>query len=206
MQKVFALLIAMFASVGAFAQWTDANGNPIGAFSKDLPQTQFKTKDWILHEGTPVRMRITRTVSSATIHEGDNVDFETLDDIIVNGVTVIPRNSMAMATVTAAHSKKRMGRGGKLDMNIDYVRMPTGEKLALRGVENLKGEGRTGVMTGAIVGTAVIFWPAAPFMLFLHGNDIVIPKGQEVHVYTNSDYKIEPPRAEQSIGPEKGGR
>lgn len=155
---------------------------------------EFNSKDWVLHEGTPIRLRLMRTVSSATAQEGENVDFETLDDISVNGVTVIPRNSTALATVTAAESKKRMGRGGKLGMNIDYVRLPSGEKLALRGVQDLKAGGHVGAMTGAMVGTAIVFWPAAPFFLFMHGKDISIPEGHEVRVYTNSDYKVVPAR------------
>ena len=156
--------------------------------------TQFNANDWILHEGTPVRLRIMSTVTSATAQEGQNVDFETLDDIFVNGAKVIPRNSTALATVTIAESKRRMGRGGKLGMNIDYVRLPTGEKLALRGIENLKGGGHVGAMTGAIAATAIVFWPAAPFFLFVHGKDVTIPEGHEVRVYTNSEYKVDPLR------------
>jgi hypothetical protein len=37
-----------------------------------------------------------------------------------------------------------MGRGGKLDVNIDYVRLPNGGRLALRGVQDVKGGGHTG--------------------------------------------------------------
>jgi hypothetical protein len=49
-------------------------------------------------------------------------------------------------------------------------------------------------MTGAMVGTAIVFWPAAPFFLFMHGKDISIPEGHEIRVYTNSDYKVVPAR------------
>lgn len=122
--------------------------------------------DSILHEGTPIRMRIMRTVSSADANEGDKVDFQTLDDIVVNGATVIPKGSTAIATITVAESKKRMGRGGKLAMNIDYVQLPTGEKLPLRGIQSLKGGGHTGAMTGGMVATAIVLWPAAPFFSF----------------------------------------
>jgi hypothetical protein len=155
----------------------------------DAPFANSSEEEVVLHEGTPVRMRINRTVSSATATEGDNVDFETLDDIKLNGSVVIPAGSTAMGTVTQAMSKRHMGKGGKLDMNIDYVRMPNGEKLPLRGVENLKGGGHGGAMTGGMVATAIVFWPAAPLFLFVHGKDISVPKGHEITVYTNSDYK-----------------
>lgn len=153
-----------------------------------VPQLQAQTG--ILHEGTAVRMRLNRTLSSADARTGETVDFETLDDVVLDGVTVIPKSSTAVATVTEAASKKRMGRGGKLAVNIDYVRLPSGEKLALRGVQDLKGGGHAGAMTGAMVATGIVFFPAAPLFLFMHGKDITIPKGHEVTVYTNSDYKV----------------
>ena len=146
----------------------------------------------MLHEGTPIRMRIARTISSADAHEGDRVDFQTLDDVNVGNVVVIPKNSTCLGTITVAESKKRMARGGKLGLNIDFVRLPSGEKLALRGVQNLKGGGHTGAMTGGIVAAAIVLWPAAPFFLFMHGKDVTIPEGHEVTVYTNSELKLDP--------------
>ena len=144
----------------------------------------------ILSEGTPVRMRINRTVSSADAHVNDNVDFETLDDVTLGDAIVIPKGSTAMGTITEAVPKRRIARGGKLSMNIDYVRLPSGERLALRGVQDVKGGGHTGAMTGAMVATGIVFFPAAPLFLFMHGKDIIIPKGHEVTVYTNTDYDL----------------
>ena len=135
-------------------------------------------------------MRISRTVSSADANVNDNVDFETLEAVTLGDVIVIPKGSTAIATITEAEPKRRMARGGKLNMNIDYVRLPSGERLALRGVQEAKGGGHTGAMTGGMVATAIVFFPAAPFFLFMHGKDITIPKGHEVTVYTNSDYDL----------------
>src|SRR6266481_5060726 len=46
-------------------------------------------------------------------------------------------------------------------------------------------------MTGAIVATSIVFFPAAPLFLFMHGKDITIPKGTEVTAYVNGDYPID---------------
>jgi len=48
-------------------------------------------KGFVLEDGTPVRLRLNRTISSADAHLGDTVDFEVLEDISVNGTLVIPR-------------------------------------------------------------------------------------------------------------------
>jgi len=155
-------------------------------------QTAFTSKKgFMLEDQTPVRLRLNRTISSADAHVGDTVDFETLDDITVNGTLVIPKGGLAFATVTEAQAKRRMARGGKLDMNIDYVKLVSGEKATLRAVKDVKGGGHTGVMVGGMVATAIVFFPAAPFFLFMHGKDISIPKGTEITAYVNGDMNLD---------------
>jgi hypothetical protein len=87
-----------------------------------------------------------------------------------------------------------MARGGKLNVNIDDVRLSDGERAPLRAVKEAKGGGHTGAMTGAIVGTAIVFFPAAPLFLFMHGKDITIPKGTEITAYINGDIPLDPAR------------
>src|SRR2546423_9531690 len=94
-----------------------------------------------LEDGTPIRLRISRTVSSADAHVGDTVDFEVLEELRVGNVLLVPKGGVAWATVTEAQSKRRMARGGKLDMNIDSVRLTDGEKVPLRAVKEVKGGG-----------------------------------------------------------------
>lgn len=185
MRNIFTTILAIvFVALQAWPQ--TGTSSPISAPAHPNPNT-------ILVEGTPVRMRITRTISSADAEVGQNVDFEVLDTIRIGRTVVIPRGSIAMGTVTEAQPKRRMGRGGKLNVNIDYVRMPNMDKLPLRGVKELKGGGRAGAMTGAMVVTGIVFFPAAPLFLFMHGKDMTIPKGHEVTVYTNTDYDISSP-------------
>jgi hypothetical protein len=139
-----------------------------------------------------MRLRFNRTVSSADAHVGDTVDFEVLQDISVNGVLVIPKGGLAFGTVTEAQPKRRMARGGKLEINLDYVKLLDSEKAALRAVKGGSGGGHTGAMTAGIVATGLVFFPAAPFFLFMHGKDITLPKGAEVTAYVNGDVKLNP--------------
>jgi hypothetical protein len=147
-----------------------------------------------LEDGTPIKLRLTRNLSSADATTGERVDFEVLEDIKVKEVIVVPRGGLALATVTEAQAKRRMARGGKLNVNIDDVRLIDGEKAPLRAVKEAKGGGHTGAMTGAIVATAIVFFPAAPLFLFMHGKDITIPKGTEVTAYVNGDISLDPAR------------
>jgi len=85
-----------------------------------------------------------------------------------------------------------MGRTGKLNINIDNVRLASGEKVALRAVKDLQGGGHQGAITGAIVATSIVFFPAAPLFLLIHGKDITIPKGTEITAYINGDIPLDP--------------
>ena len=193
----FALPLFLGVSLFASAQ-TSPGAQPAPAQSAPQPvkaeptQTDFTSnKGFVLEESTPVRLRINRTISSADAHVGDTVDFEVLDDITLNGVLVIPKGGLAFATVTAAQPKRRMARGGKLDVNIDYVKLVSGDKAALRAVKDLNGGGHTGAMVGGMVATGIVFFPAAPFFLFMHGKDITIPKGTEITAYVNGDMRLD---------------
>lgn len=144
-----------------------------------------------LEDGTPIKLRLGETLSSANAHAGQTVEFEVLEEVKVADVTVVPKGAVAWATVTEAEHKKSMGRGGKLNVNIDSVRLVDGEKAALRAEQNAKGGGHVGAMTGAIVATSIVFFPAAPLFLFIHGKDITIPKGTAVTAFVNGDVPLD---------------
>ena len=47
-------------------------------------------------------------------------------------------------------------------------------------------------MTGAMVATSIVFFPAAPLFLFMNGKNITIPKGTEVTAYVAADTPLDP--------------
>src|SRR6267154_2463986 len=159
-----------------------------------------------LEDATPVKLRINRNISSADAQVNETVDFEVLEDVKVHDVVVIPRGGTAWATVTEAQPKRRMGRAGKLNINIDNVRLASGEKVALRAVKDVKGGGHQGAIRGAIVATSIVFFPAAPLFLLVHGKDITIPKGTEITAYINGDVPLDPKRfaTRAAASPEAG--
>lgn len=160
-------------------------------------------KGFVLEDGTPVKLRINRTVSSGDAQTGDTVDFEVLEDISVNGTLVIPKGGLAFATVTDAQPKRRIARGGRLDISIDYVKLISSERAPLRAVKDMKGGGHTGVMVGGMVATGILFFPAAPFFLFMHGKDISIPKGTEVTAYVSGDMKLDLAKFQPAATPQQ---
>jgi len=141
-------------------------------------------------DGTPIKLRLSETISSSNAKVNQEVPFAVVEDVSVDNVIVIPKGSTAIATVTEAEAKKSMGRGGKLNVSISYVRLKDQEKAALRAMQDNKGGGHVGAMTAGIVGTAIVFFPAAPLLLFVHGKDITIPEGTEITAFVEGDMHL----------------
>ena len=184
----------------------DTNAKPTVQEPTPVAQVVKQPLAFGLEDSTPVKLRINRNISSADAQVNETVDFEVLEEVKVHDVVVIPRGGTAWGTVTEAQPKRRMGRAGKLNINIDNVRLTSGEKVALRAIKDVKGGGHQGAITGAIVATSIVFFPAAPLFLLVHGKDITIPKGTEITAYINGDVPLDPKRfaTRAAASPEAG--
>jgi len=188
------LVVSLYASVtlaqnAASTSPATSPQSPPAATTASAPKPAMQ--GFGIEDGTPIKLRTARTISSADAHTGDTLDFEVLEDVFASGILVVPKGGIAWGTVTEAEPKRRMGRGGKLNVNIDSVRLTDGEKVALRAVKDTQGGGHVGAMTGAMVATSIVFFPAAPFFLFMHGKDITIPKGTEITAYISGDTRLD---------------
>lgn len=180
-------------------EMVQSNSKQENQTSNITSEVSTQTNSISLPDGTPVKMRIGRTVSSKDAKTGETVDFEVLEDIKIGETIIISRGAIALATVTRAKPRGRLGKGGKLDVNIDSVRLISGEKIPLRAVKESKGGSHTGAMTGAIVASSILFFPAAPFFLLMKGKDITIPKGTEITAYVNGDISLNPTKFDQNL-------
>lgn len=149
-----------------------------------------------LLDGTPVKLRLSQTISSADARVNQEVPFTVVEDVSVDGVDVLPKGSTAIGTVTEAEHKRSMGRAGKLNISISYARLADQEKVPLRAIRDAKGGSHTGAMTAGMVGTAIVFFPAAPLLLFIHGKDITIPQGTEIEAFVDGDMRLKMSRFE----------
>lgn len=135
------------------------------------PSSARSGSDLTLLNGTPIRLKLGKTISSASAHVGDVVELEVLEDVVVDGITVIPRGAAAVGVVTKAEPKKRMGRGGKLGLSINFVRLSDNEKAAVRSYQEGKGSDNA-------VGAAL---PLAS------GKDVTFVQGTEFTAYVDGD-------------------
>lgn len=180
---------ASAAAPSASQQSPSAPANPTNSATVE---THFTSKQgFVLEDSVPVRLKLKHAISSADAHRSDNVEFEVLDDIYLNGVQVIAKGGTAIAIVVEAQAKRRMARGGKLDINIDHLRLIDGEKCPLRASRGGNGGGHSGGMVTGMVATSLVLWPVAPLFLLMHGKDLTVPQGTEITAYVNGDMKLD---------------
>jgi hypothetical protein len=72
---------------------------------------------FVLHDGTPVRLRLARNLSSADAKTGEGIDFEVLDDVLVDDVILVKRGAVANGTRYRRGGEKTNGPRWKAGRN-----------------------------------------------------------------------------------------
>jgi hypothetical protein len=96
-----------------------------------------------LVKNTPVRIKLTKTISSATANPGEAVELEVVEDVLVQGVPVLTKGSKASAVVAEVEPKRKFGHGGKVAISITALRLANGESAPLRSYEETSGASST---------------------------------------------------------------
>ena len=149
-------------------------------------------------EGTPVLIRLGQALASNSAHVDDPVVFYVVEDVTTNtGAVVISKGAEARGRVRDALAARRIGRRGKLDLEVDSVQSITGERIAVRADRKAEGKGSTGNMAAALATTAVVVGaPIASLWLLKHGHNTEIPVGTAFVVYTIGDVKVDTAKAQ----------
>jgi hypothetical protein len=142
----------------------------------------------VLADGTPISLQLDETVSSAHARVGDPLSFIVVDDVTVNGFTVIPAGSKATGSLTRVHSRRVLGMGGKLVLNVDSVELANGDHVALRASKELKGTSHTWRMAAGVAITSIFYFPVAPVFLLTRGDNCTALKSTEItaHIEGNT--------------------
>jgi hypothetical protein len=148
-----------------------------------LPGQQATARTIKIPDGTPLRLSLMDTLSSATNSVDDPIGFEVTEDVKVGDVVVFPRGVAARGHVVEVEPKKRMGRAGKLNFSVDNVKAADGTNVRLRASSMRKGEEKSGTV---IVGTVLL----SPLFLIMRGKDVNIPKGTNFTAYVDGDRDI----------------
>lgn len=187
-------LLVLFLSVAFVAQPTPQDSTPAPATptSQDsvaMPNAPAQgTPATTLPDGTPVKLRLLNRLDSHTAKNGDEIQFDVVNDVVVNGINVLRRFSAATGVVTDSQSARRLGREGKLFFTINDITLRNGTRVPVRAFNRTKGENRTGEML-QMMGQAPL--AAAPFFLLMHGENATFYRGTEVTAFVDGDIQLD---------------
>ncbi len=134
-------------------------------------------------DGTMVRLALLESLSSATNRVDDTVNFEFTEEIRIGPIIAVPRGATARGHVVEAEPKRRMGKAGKLNFTVDYLKAPDGTNVRLRASSARQGQEKSGTV---IVGTVLI----SPLFLLMRGKDVEIARGTAFNAYVDGDREI----------------
>ena len=120
----------------------------------------------MLPAGTIVVVTPMQEISSKHVDVGDHFQFQVVNDVVDQGLVVIPRGSMATGTITFKTGRAIGGKSGKFEITFDSV-TANGRQFPLSGVHRQEGKGNT---VGALLGSILI-----------SGRSAVMLKGQMVN-------------------------
>ncbi len=140
----------------------------------------------ILKEGTDVKLKFAQDLSSKTATDDDPVNLVLDEDLKVGDVTVAKAGTKAVGTVTHAKKAGMMGKGGELNLRLEYL-LVGDTRMRLRGTKGKEGEGKV----GAAVALTVIFGPIG---LIKHGKNVEVKQGTPLLAYVDQDFPVPAPK------------
>jgi hypothetical protein len=135
------------------------------------PKAQVSPSEFILRSRTVVHLKLVKALSSASAKLGDHVDLEVTEDVVVDGLSVVPKGALAVGSVTDVEAKKHMGHGGKVGVSLNSVRLSNNENAPVRGYQEAKaGNSTAGTVMPLVSGKDVAFVPGTDFTGWIDGD------------------------------------
>lgn len=147
-------------------------------------------------KGTMLNVELVKDANSKTHKKNQQVDFKTTDNLIINGVVVIPKDTVGIGYVYEAQKAGGFGRKGVLRIAGKEIKTLNNIAVPLR--KGLEGKGKTD--GGAVVVAAAVSLVGG---LFMKGSNINYPAGTDfqVEVRDNVDLGVTPDELAEAMNP-----
>ncbi|HLJ84211.1 MAG TPA: hypothetical protein VKT51_08590 [Candidatus Eremiobacteraceae bacterium] len=154
----------------------------IAARDAQAPSNAF---DLTLESDRTIRVRILSDLSSRSARAGQSFGVSTIDDVYVDGVLVVPKNSLGKGSIVAARRARSFWRRGRLQLTIASIVAPDGTVIPV-------------VLPGGAGGPAeTLHGRHGPFGFF--GDDVVISCGTITTVLVAEDTNLRAPTRDELI-------
>lgn len=136
-----------------------------------------------LREGTPVVLRLEKSIDSELANVGDPVDLVIARDVEIKGVVVIRQGTKGLGEVVSVEKKGAIGKPGKIMIAVKSTTAVDGTKVPLRAT--LSREGKSKETAALAVGILICI-----LGLLIKGESAEIPAGTEIKAYVDLSVDI----------------
>ena len=146
---------------------------------------------------TMLNVELIEPANSKTHKKNQQVEFKTTENLIINGVVVIPKGTIGMGYVYEVQKAGGFGRKGVLRIAGKEIKTLNNVSVPLR--KGLEGKGKTD--GGAVAVAAAVSLVGG---LFMKGSNIIYPAGTDfqVEVRDNVDLGVTPEELKDAMNPD----
>jgi len=148
-----------------------------------LQAVLFAEQNVLLRDGTPVILRLTEEVSTKTKNVNDMVQLEVVQDLVVDGKTLISSGTRAEGIVSVCAKPDVLGQEGTISFFVNSTKAVDGQRISLRATLSRTGQSKQVLSAGAA-------YVCCPIFGLIQGEGASFPVGSEVKAYTENDVKI----------------
>ncbi len=143
-----------------------------------------------------LNVELIEAANSKTLKKNQQVEFRTTENLIINGVVVIPKGTVGMGYVYEVQKAGGFGRKGVLRIAGKEIKTLNNVTVPLR--KGLEGKGKTD--GGAVAVAAAVSLVGG---LFMKGSNINYPAGTDfqVEVRDNVDLGVTPEELKEAMNP-----
>ncbi|HEX8533801.1 MAG TPA: hypothetical protein VF662_06505 [Allosphingosinicella sp.] len=130
---------------------------------------------------------VTKEVNSRDAKEGDRFLLRVDEDVVLDGVKVIPVGAKAVGEIVHVQENGAVGKSGRLGARLLHVQVGEGE-IPIRGEQQTKGPGSSNRVIMSMIGFGV-------FGLLTKGNAAKLKAGEIFNGYVSEDMAFDPATA-----------
>jgi hypothetical protein len=167
-----------FAQINVLSPSQLRFGVPTGV-AGTVPEIVLETPSTVLPQGTPVALRVTRSINSK---EGGSLEMSAIRDLERNGLVIVRKGATASAHILSTKAR-RFDRPGRLEAAPAAVSAVTGTPVSLQG-EVIKKRGSQQLVGE---GAALLL----PFLPLIKGGEAIIPRGTKFCGFVVADTRFD---------------
>jgi hypothetical protein len=135
--------------------------------------------------GTAVNLAVGRAVSSLIDRPGDAVNFEVLDDVLIDGVAILARGAKVPGVVAAATPPGATKKGSVLQVKLQELRFPSGTTVRL-GLAPPGAASVALVTTAGVLPTSMSTAGSATVSVHAASGEAFLVRGYQVRTYVQA--------------------